>query len=204
LHHYIVPAPGRLFRDAVVPTSNVDAKPVRVNDREQLIYLLTEAAEIEHGLMCSYLYAGWSLKQRIDEGITQPQLDAVDRWRKQIHGVAMEEMLHLALVGARGAAGRRRPVPRRPEGRWQDARLDDAGALAKKPGSEHIFPERLLGKCALTPVSGSSRGAYAATPALCACSSAWYELRTIAPTAACTKPISYAASSNFLKTSGCT
>jgi hypothetical protein len=79
-------------------TAKVDAKPVRVNDREQLIYLLTEAAEIEHGLMCSYLYAGWSLKQRVDEGITPEQLAAVDRWRKQIHGVAMEEMLHLALV----------------------------------------------------------------------------------------------------------
>ncbi|HEX9174024.1 MAG TPA: ferritin-like protein [Telluria sp.] len=79
-------------------TPKVDATPVRVNDREQLIYLLTEAAEIEHGLMCSYLYAGWSLKQQVDEGITAEQLAAVDGWRKQIHGVAMEEMLHLALV----------------------------------------------------------------------------------------------------------
>lgn len=79
-------------------TPKVDATPVRVNDREQLIYLLTEAAEIEHGLMCSYLYAGWSLKQHVDEGITAAQLAAVDGWRKQIHGVAMEEMLHLALV----------------------------------------------------------------------------------------------------------
>jgi hypothetical protein len=79
-------------------TSNVDTAPVRVNDREQLIYLLTEAAEIEHGLMCSYLYAAWSLKQHVDEGISGQQLDAVDRWRKQIHGVAMEEMLHLALA----------------------------------------------------------------------------------------------------------
>lgn len=39
-----------------------DQQKVRVNDREQLIYLLTEAAEIEHGLMCTYLYAGWSLE----------------------------------------------------------------------------------------------------------------------------------------------
>jgi rubrerythrin len=34
----------------------------------------------------------------VDEGITAEQLAATDRWRKQIHGVAMEEMLHLALV----------------------------------------------------------------------------------------------------------
>jgi hypothetical protein len=77
---------------------SLDANVIRVNDREQLIYLLTEAAEIEHGLMCCYLYAAWSLKQSTDEGLTAEQLGKVDMWRKQIHGVAMEEMLHLALV----------------------------------------------------------------------------------------------------------
>lgn len=77
---------------------DVDNQLVRVNDREQLIYLLTEAAEIEHGLMCSYLYASWSLKQSTEEGLTEVQLAAVDRWRSVIQGVAMEEMLHLALV----------------------------------------------------------------------------------------------------------
>lgn len=71
---------------------------MRVNDREQLIYLLTEAAEIEHGLMCCYLYAAWSLKVSVDEGVSPEQLIRVDAWRKRIHGVAMEEMLHLALV----------------------------------------------------------------------------------------------------------
>lgn len=76
----------------------MDARKIHVNDREQLIYLLTEAAEIEHGLMCCYLYAAWSLKQSPEEGVSADQLEAIDRWRKQIHGVAMEEMLHLALV----------------------------------------------------------------------------------------------------------
>ncbi len=82
----------------MIPAHDVDHQPVRVNDREQLIYLLTEAAEIEHGLMCSYLYAAWSLKQTAQEGLTGAQLDAVKRWRTSIHSVAMEEMLHLALV----------------------------------------------------------------------------------------------------------
>ncbi len=31
--------------------------------REYLIHLLTEAAEIEHNLLCSYLYAAFSLKR---------------------------------------------------------------------------------------------------------------------------------------------
>lgn len=78
--------------------TQTDQHAVRVNDREQLIYLLTEAAEIEHGLMCTYLYAGWSLKQSLEEGLTGAQLDAIGRWRKEIRSVAMEEMAHLATV----------------------------------------------------------------------------------------------------------
>ncbi|HYD95217.1 MAG TPA: ferritin-like protein [Noviherbaspirillum sp.] len=78
--------------------TKVDRGQVLVNDREQLIYLLTEAAEIEHGLMCSYLYAAWSLKQGREEGLTDAQRAAVDGWRTSIQSVAMEEMLHLALV----------------------------------------------------------------------------------------------------------
>jgi hypothetical protein len=78
--------------------SKPDRHAVRVNDREQLIYLLTEAAEIEHGLMCTYLYAGWSLKRAADEGMNATQLATIARWRKEIRGVAMEEMVHLAMV----------------------------------------------------------------------------------------------------------
>jgi hypothetical protein len=78
--------------------SHTDQHAVRVNDREQLIYLLTEAAEIEHGLMCTYLYAGWSLKQSAAEGLAPAQLAAIDRWRREIRSVAMEEMAHLATV----------------------------------------------------------------------------------------------------------
>ena len=79
-------------------STSTDLHEVRVNDREQLIYLLTEAAEIEHGLMCTYLYAGWSLKQAVSEGVTGAQLEVLDRWRKEIRSVAMEEMAHLATV----------------------------------------------------------------------------------------------------------
>jgi CDGSH-type Zn-finger protein/uncharacterized Fe-S cluster protein YjdI len=69
-----------------------------VNDREELIYLLTEAAEFEHAVMCSYLYAQWSLKRDESEGITRQEKEAIDHWRSLIRTVAVEEMLHLALV----------------------------------------------------------------------------------------------------------
>jgi CDGSH-type Zn-finger protein/uncharacterized Fe-S cluster protein YjdI len=66
--------------------------------REQLLYWLHEAAEIEHHLMCCYLYAAFSLK-RDDAAWTAPQREAVQRWRGAIMSVAFEEMTHLALVG---------------------------------------------------------------------------------------------------------
>jgi CDGSH-type Zn-finger protein/uncharacterized Fe-S cluster protein YjdI len=69
-----------------------------VNDREELIYLLTEAAEFEHTVMCTYLYAQWSLKRDESEGITTEEKEAIDRWRAAMRSVAMEEMLHLTLV----------------------------------------------------------------------------------------------------------
>jgi hypothetical protein len=70
-----------------------------VTDREQLLYLLQEASEIEHNLMCCYLYAAFSLKQRADEDLEPDELAAVKRWRKLIFSICHEEMVHLALVG---------------------------------------------------------------------------------------------------------
>jgi hypothetical protein len=72
--------------------------PFVIEHREALIYMLCEAAELEHGIMCQYLFAAFSLKQREDEGVTADALETVLRWRKVIAHVATEEMLHLALV----------------------------------------------------------------------------------------------------------
>jgi len=66
--------------------------------REQLLYWLHEASEIEHHLMCCYLYAAFSLKVD-DARWTPPQRAAVASWRRSITSVALEEMSHLALVG---------------------------------------------------------------------------------------------------------
>lgn len=65
--------------------------------REQLLYWLHEAAEIEHHLMCCYLYAAFSLKRQ-DPRWIPAQAEAVERWRQSILSVVYEEMTHLALV----------------------------------------------------------------------------------------------------------
>ena len=75
----------------------IDA-PVRIENRAQLIYLLTEAAELEHGIMCCYLFAAFSMKRGVDEGISEEQLVFVRRWRRTILQVSIEEMLHMCLA----------------------------------------------------------------------------------------------------------
>lgn len=72
--------------------------PFVIEHREALIYMLCEAAELEHGIMCQYLFAAFSLKQTADEGLSARELEAVQRWRTRISHVATQEMLHLALV----------------------------------------------------------------------------------------------------------
>ena len=72
--------------------------PVRIENRAQLIYLLTEAAELEHGVMCSYLFAAFSIKQDVKEGVTEEQLGIIRHWRGTILQIAIQEMVHMSLA----------------------------------------------------------------------------------------------------------
>jgi len=65
--------------------------------REELLHRLYEAAELEHNLMCTYLYAAFSLKDA-DDGLSAEQAAATARWRRTIIDVAIEEMGHLVAV----------------------------------------------------------------------------------------------------------
>jgi hypothetical protein len=66
--------------------------------RDELIFLLTEAAELEHSLMSLYLYAAFSLKRETKEGLTDDQLIKVADWGQTIYLVSRQEMEHLSLV----------------------------------------------------------------------------------------------------------
>ena len=72
--------------------------PIVIEDREELIYMLSEAASLEHMIMCQYLFATFSMKRDVSEGITEAQLEAITRWERQVSLVATQEMLHLTLV----------------------------------------------------------------------------------------------------------
>src|SRR3990170_6473457 len=84
--------------------------PIVIEHRDALIYMLCEAAELEHAITCQSLFAAFSLKQSTDEGVDDRQLRAIERWRKVLYEVAGQEMLHLAqvnnLLAAVGAAPR--------------------------------------------------------------------------------------------------
>src|ERR1700709_233530 len=92
--------------NADVPTNRLPVVP----SREQLIHLLYEAAELEHTLMCTYLYAAFSLKSGEAEGLSAEEAVSVAEFRRVILKVAVEEMGHLTAVwnitSALGAAPR--------------------------------------------------------------------------------------------------
>lgn len=71
-----------------------DAAP----SREQLVHSLYEAAELEHTLMCTYLYAAFSLRSGEAEGLLPEEALAVTNWRQAIIKIAIEEMGHLTAV----------------------------------------------------------------------------------------------------------
>lgn len=69
-----------------------------MSERAELSALLQDAAEIEHGLTCKYLYAALSLRRTPGEGLTAHQLVSVMDWAQVLLLIARQEMEHLALV----------------------------------------------------------------------------------------------------------
>ncbi|HEY7638831.1 MAG TPA: ferritin-like domain-containing protein [Steroidobacteraceae bacterium] len=69
----------------------------RLADREAVLHALYEAAELEHNLMCTYLYAAFSLRTA-EDGLAPEEAEATGRWRQALFAVAIEEMAHLAAV----------------------------------------------------------------------------------------------------------
>jgi len=72
--------------------------PIVIKSREQLMFMLCEAATLEHMIMCEYLFASFSLKRNVSEGVTPEQLNSIRKWDRVISGVAEQEMLHLSLA----------------------------------------------------------------------------------------------------------
>ena len=59
-----------------------------VERRKELTYLLCQAAELEHAVMCEYLFAAFSLKSTAGPGLRDDQLGAVEGWRGVLFAIA--------------------------------------------------------------------------------------------------------------------
>lgn len=81
--------------------------PIVIEDREELIFMLSEASQLEHMIMLQYLFAAFSLKRDQSEGLTPEQFKSVTRWERTVMKVGTQEMMHLAtasnLLSAVGA-----------------------------------------------------------------------------------------------------
>jgi len=95
----VAPGPkGPLASVLAVRRGPYDKHTGAIQHREALIYTLGKAAELEHLVMLQYLFAAFSLKRTVEEGLTEDTLAAVSRWRSTLLEISAQEMLHLALV----------------------------------------------------------------------------------------------------------
>ena len=71
---------------------------LRIEHRQALLYTLAKASELEHLIICQYLYASFSLKRDASEGLPEDLVPTVRGWARSLMRIAEQEMLHLALV----------------------------------------------------------------------------------------------------------
>ena len=69
-----------------------------ITNRTDLIQALCDAAQLEHGLCCAYLYAAFSIKRRVDEGVPPHRLPDLRTWESTLLLIARQEMDHLGTV----------------------------------------------------------------------------------------------------------
>src|SRR6516225_5989603 len=90
-----------------LPNAKLDRSHIApVTTREELIYLLSRAAELEHGLACIYLFAAYSLKSDVSEGgMTEEQATMVRGWRRFLSAEqqALFDPIHARVLAAQDA-----------------------------------------------------------------------------------------------------
>jgi hypothetical protein len=73
----------------------------KIGSRDELVRALRLAAELEHGLLCQYLFAAFTIRRTDADFDSSPDrrvLQIAQRWESTLLLVARQEMEHLALV----------------------------------------------------------------------------------------------------------
>jgi hypothetical protein len=76
----------------------VNPLTIELTTREDLLNTLHLAAELEHNLMCQYLFAAYSMKRSTSEGLDEVQLEKTRGWGALMTLVCRQEMEHMGLV----------------------------------------------------------------------------------------------------------
>ena len=71
---------------------------VGAEQHEGPVPFVDRLCELEHLVLCQYLFAAFSLKQTEREALSPEQVELIKRWRHSLMDIAEQEMLHLALV----------------------------------------------------------------------------------------------------------
>ncbi|GHP00569.1 hypothetical protein KSF_106160 [Reticulibacter mediterranei] len=84
----------------MTPDSQFDRSSSNLtSSREELIFLLTYASDLEHSLACVCLFAASSLKNDASEGgLTDAQAEMVRGWRRRLTQAAGKRIRHLAQL----------------------------------------------------------------------------------------------------------
>ncbi len=69
-----------------------------ITTRSDLIQALCDAAQLEHGLCCAYLFAAFSIKRRPEEGVPPHRLADLRNWESVLLLISRQEMEHLGIV----------------------------------------------------------------------------------------------------------
>jgi CDGSH-type Zn-finger protein/truncated hemoglobin YjbI len=148
-----------------IPNSRLDRSPIASGKtREELISLLSRAAELEHSLACVCLFAASSLKNDVSEGsLTDEQAEMVRGWRRRLASKAVDRMRSLAqlsnLLTAIGAMPNiSRPALFKPA---STASLDSR--LTLEPFSQQLLDRLVTYEQLKAPIGGSMLAAQASS-----------------------------------------
>ena len=89
--------PGTPGSPSQPPLADPDRSSV-ITTRSDLIQALCDAAQLEHGLCCAYLFAAFSIKRSPEEGVPPHRLADLRTWESVLLLIARQEMEHLGIV----------------------------------------------------------------------------------------------------------
>jgi CDGSH-type Zn-finger protein/truncated hemoglobin YjbI len=139
------------------PNSKLDRSPgAPVTTREELMDLLSRAAELEHSVACVCLFAASSLKNDVSEGgLTDKQAEMVRGWRQHLAAKAVDRIRSLAQISNLLTAIGAMPVIARPALFKPASTASRDSRLTLEPFSQQLLDRLVTYEQLKAPLGGS-------------------------------------------------